>query len=84
MKMMFTCREMVDLISQELDQKVSLFSKLKMAMHLAMCRDCKTYSDQIRSVETLMNNHFTGEASNGAIKLSEEARMRIEERLHKD
>ena len=81
MKLMYNCREMVDLISRELDSKLSLSVKMKMAMHLSMCAGCRSYRDQINHVEKLIKNYYLEENINENIHLSEEAKGRIEKHL---
>lgn len=81
MKLMYNCREMVDLVSQELDQNLPLSVRMRMAMHLSMCGHCRTYRDQIREVELMLEKHYAAECYSGELSLSDDARKRIEEAL---
>ncbi len=78
MKLMYTCREMVDLISQELDHDHTISTQMKMKMHIVMCKKCRIYRDQLFSVDTFLQNHFASlEPSSEALVLTDEARDRI-------
>lgn len=84
MKLMYNCREMVDLVSQELDQNLPLSVRMRMAMHLSMCGHCRTYRDQIREVELMLEKHYAAECYGGEMSLSDDAKARIEAALNKE
>ena len=44
---MLTCKEITRLLSESQDRKLSVAEKLKLEMHLAMCRGCKAYKGQL-------------------------------------
>ena len=44
---MLTCKQITRLLSESQDRKLSVAEKLKLEMHLAMCRGCKTYKGQL-------------------------------------
>lgn len=44
---MLTCQEVTRLLSESQDRKLSVPEKLKLEMHLAMCRGCKAYRGQM-------------------------------------
>ncbi len=81
MNLMYNCREIVDLVSLELDQKLPISVRLKMAMHLSMCHNCRTYRDQIHHVEKLINTFYSETGADSELELSEEARKTIEKRI---
>ncbi len=83
MNMMYKCREIVDLVSLELDQKLPLLVRLKMTIHLSMCHDCRTYRDQIHHVETLISSFHSAAKDETELKLSEESKKAIEEKIQK-
>jgi len=45
---MLTCREIVELVTDYLDRRLSLGTRLRVLVHLAMCRGCRAYLSQIR------------------------------------
>ncbi len=43
------CRELVDLVSDYLDEYLTEFDRRRFEEHLAICRDCVTFVDQFRT-----------------------------------
>jgi len=50
MKMMPTCREVAETISKENAATLSPWGRLMFRVHLARCRDCTAYLEQIRTL----------------------------------
>jgi len=51
---MLTCRELTELVTNRLEGHLSLTERLTFEMHLAMCRHCRAYVQQMReTVHTL-------------------------------
>ena len=44
---MLNCKDTTHLLSESQDRKLSVAEKLKLEMHLAMCRGCKAYKGQL-------------------------------------
>lgn len=42
-----SCQELTELISEDMDRKVSFFRKIKMLLHLYMCGYCIRFKKQI-------------------------------------
>lgn len=82
MKMMYNCREMVDFVSMELDRKLPLFVRMRMAMHLSMCKNCRNYRDQISHVEKLIETYYSEETFE-MLTLSDEIKSSIESTIEK-
>jgi len=83
MKLMYNCREMVDLVSEELDHDLTLFTRLKMAMHFMLCKKCRIYQEQVHCVDLFLANHFVSlERDSEMVSLSDEARDRIENAIN--
>ncbi len=74
MKMMYTCREMVEVVSRELDTPLTVPEKVRMVMHLSMCAHCRTYREQIQQVDEFLKNR-SGDALE--VTLSDERRGSI-------
>lgn len=79
---MLTCKEVADLASQSLDRQLSFTKHIGLRLHLMMCRLCSRYARQLRfmhEVAASVGQHEeTGERQ---LKLSQEARDRIRQRL---
>jgi len=45
-----SCKEVSELVSQSLDRKLSLSERLRMRLHLMMCRMCTNYQRQLQFV----------------------------------
>ncbi len=46
---MMSCREVVELANDHLDQRLSVGQRIAFRMHLAMCRHCRRYLRQLRA-----------------------------------
>jgi putative zinc finger protein len=42
-----TCREVTDRVSEYLDERLPMLTKIRVGLHLASCADCRTYVTQI-------------------------------------
>lgn len=51
---MYSCREVAERASLLVDGELGLLQRLKMRMHLAMCRACTTFVGQIRITRDLV------------------------------
>jgi anti-sigma factor RsiW len=47
----FTCRELVELVTDYLEGKLARDDRTRFEMHLCYCDGCHTYLDQIRAVK---------------------------------
>lgn len=41
------CREVTDRVSEYLDDRIPMLTKIRVALHFASCADCRTYVIQI-------------------------------------
>ena len=80
--MMISCRQAAELASERLDRRISLGERLRLRLHLALCRSCSRYQRQLRflrrAVHGLARRPSPPEA---AQRLPEDARERIRRRL---
>jgi len=51
-----TCADTSPLISEMMDHRVSLFKRLKIKIHLALCEVCLYYKDQLETIRVLSKN----------------------------
>jgi len=73
---MMNCREISYLASERLDRKLSLAERAKFRLHLALCRHCRRYADQLVFIRRAVRRAFGREPASGP-ELPEEARARI-------
>jgi len=76
-----TCKQVTELASREMDEHVPLLDRLGLKMHLAMCRNCRRFTVQLKEMRRLFRLE-TG-ADDDAMGLTDEARRRIEAELQK-
>jgi predicted anti-sigma-YlaC factor YlaD len=56
-----TCRDVAERITDYLDERLSILTKIRVGLHLASCADCRTYMRQIalvRDATTLLPKQF--------------------------
>lgn len=80
---MLTCRELAEEVSQGLERKPPLRMRLRLALHLAMCRGCRSFRRQMRALQALLAGSAAGPAAGAAPEpaLPTEARQRIQAAL---
>lgn len=49
-----TCRDVVDRSSEYLDDHLPMLTKVRIGLHLASCKDCRTYMKQMALVAEAM------------------------------
>jgi len=76
-----TCKQVTELASREMDEHLPLLDRLGLKMHLAMCRNCRRFTVQLKEMRRLFRLE-TG-ADDDAMGLTDEARRRIEAELQK-
>lgn len=85
---MLTCREVTKLISESLDRPLSFRQRISVAMHLAFCRFCSRYQEQMRLIRAAMRRLAThkGDAvdKTSDASLSPDARERIKRELDRN
>lgn len=79
---MLSCKEVGELLSNRLDQKLSLAERISLRMHLFICKRCSCYEMQLafiaRSAKRLMRPTRGNE---GLPPLSEEVGARITDHI---
>jgi len=45
---MLTCRELTELVTDYLEDRLSFMDRLRFRMHVGMCRHCRAYLDQMK------------------------------------
>ena len=81
-----SCEIVSHKISESMDHKLSLADRIRVQMHLMVCDLCARYRDQLFAVQNMIDRYYdedTTQGSDSDPKLSEEARTRIVEKMHK-
>ena len=76
------CKDIVKLITASQDGKLSLWNRLIMKIHIRACAPCENFLDQLKFLRRALHKHDEQvSAENSPIKLSDEARERMKEKL---
>src|SRR5574341_990963 len=79
-----SCDQVTLLVSDSMDEKLPLKSKLGVAIHLLMCKWCRRFKQQLQLIRTLVRNtpaRTDGIHSHSPASLSAAAKERIERAL---
>ncbi|MDZ7594297.1 MAG: zf-HC2 domain-containing protein [Thiobacillus sp.] len=79
---MATCRETSELASRAMDERLPFADRLAMRMHLALCKNCARFNQQLQEMRRLFRVE-TGADEAIASGLTPEARRRIETEMQK-
>ena len=74
---MLSCKEVGELLSQELDRKLSLRDRLRLKFHLLICKTCSCYEQQLKFIARSVQRLMQSSDGAGMPPLSEEAGRRI-------
>ncbi|MBS1146742.1 MAG: putative zinc-finger, partial [Proteobacteria bacterium] len=53
MKWMTTCKETTELASRAMDERLSFGDRVAMRMHLAICKNCRRFTQQLQDMRRL-------------------------------
>lgn len=76
---MRTCKQIIELSSRQLDEKLPLRTQLEMGVHFLMCRFCRRYSKQLSTMQQALVAMDTPIENK---KLSTQAKQRIAKKLY--
>jgi len=80
----FRCKDVSDLISRSMDEKLSLKIRMGIKFHLMMCHLCLNYKNQLNLIRKAVLKLESAEESDIAVtRLPDEARQKIKEHLKK-
>lgn len=83
--MILSCKEAAKLVSEGLDRDLSLWKRLLLRMHVAMCDGCSAYRRQIESLHTAVTDHYRdAQVAQDSHELPSEALERIKQSLRTD
>lgn len=80
-KLMYSCKDICELTSQALDEKLPLPKKIKWSMHLAMCQRCSCHRRQLL---TLRRDILHFQKNLASLSLTEEKKEKIKKCLRQN
>ena len=81
---MLTCKEASKLISQSLDQPLTLSNRIKLRFHLFICDACKRFNAQMFQLRSALSNLIKHAENDDSVTLSAEARAKIAKTLESE
>jgi hypothetical protein len=79
----YTCKQATLLLEKKHGNSISFISKLKINVHLYFCDNCMRYQKQSYLVEQTLKTYHKKEFSTSDLKLSDDAKIRIQSALNK-
>lgn len=58
MKIMTTCKEVSELLSQGQDRRLGRVEKFRLNLHLLVCRGCRNFSDQLFFIRAAVKRYI--------------------------
>jgi Putative zinc-finger len=80
-RVMPSCRDVSELVSRAMDERLSLRKRLSIRLHLSMCSLCRRYEKQLRLLRQATQHYADPEENEVEASLSPEAKARLEKAL---
>ena len=77
MKLLITCKQASQIISQSLDSPLPWSYRMQLKLHLFICRFCARFSRQMRLLRTAVQRIQHDTENDQSIQLSSDAKARI-------
>lgn len=77
MKLMITCKQASQIISQSLDKPLSRSEHIKLKFHLFICKACTRFNQQLRMLSDAVKRIRYDTENDNTIRLPVEAKVRI-------
>lgn len=58
MSLMYSCRKVAELLLQAQDEPLTLMQQAQLKMHLIGCGDCTNFSNQLKSIRSLVDDTY--------------------------
>ncbi len=55
---MLSCKEATRLVSEGLDRELPFWRRMRLRLHVVMCRGCSRYTRQITALNRLISDHY--------------------------
>jgi hypothetical protein len=81
MKLMLTCKQASQIISQSLDNPLSRSVRLKLKFHLFICNTCTRFNQQLHLIKTAVKLMKLETENDDTIQLTVEAKTRINQAI---
>lgn len=81
MKLMLTCKQASQIISQSLDGPLSGSDRIKLKFHLFLCGACNRFSRQLRFLSSAVKRIKHDIENNSSIQLPLESKTRIFQKI---
>jgi hypothetical protein len=78
-KLLYTCKKATQLVEKQKDKKLSILEKVRLKLHLWICKACAIYAKQSQIIEKLLKKRNETQPSEKT--LSEEAKIKILEKI---
>lgn len=78
---MLKCEEISRLVSDSMERRLSLWQRLQLRMHLALCRLCAGHAADLKRIREVVREHHGTETESEEpdLTLSDRARRELEE-----
>lgn len=77
MKLMITCKQASQMISQSLDKPLSRAERLQLKLHLFICNACTRFNRQLHLLSNVVKRMRSDTENDSTIQLPPEAKVRI-------
>jgi len=77
MKLMLTCKQTSQIISQSLDKPLSGSDRLRLKFHLVICAACSRFNQQLHLLNTAVKRLIQATENDDTIQLGLEAKARM-------
>jgi hypothetical protein len=81
MKLMLTCKQASQIISQSLDNPLSRSDRMKLKFHLFICNACTRFNQQLHLIKTAVQRMKLETENDTTIQLTVEAKARINQAI---
>ena len=81
--MMLSCKRVTELVELKSSKRLSFVERIQFKFHTLFCAACNTYEKQSAIIEQQLTDKLKVETEKNDIKLSEEAKSKILEKIKK-
>ncbi len=82
-KMLISCDEATTICDKNQYGEASFFEKIKLTLHLFLCKHCKTYSQQNNILSKIFGRYLTScDDQNLKPQEKEELKQKLKEKMH--
>lgn len=61
----YSCKRVAELLSQSLDEPLSLTDRIRMGMHFSLCGDCQNVKQQLTALQALTAHLYSSTSIEG-------------------